>query len=221
MSNVKNQKVIKLLAQRELRTSKRMNVVLILSIVLTCVMFTSIASVGGNLMLALRNQTMRMVGGDHMAGFKYVLPADYEKVLADKKTRDVVYRIFVGRAVNEDFQSFGVELNCAGDDRAAQATFSLPSVGRLPEKMDEMAVSSMVLEALGLPAELGTIVPLKIDIDGRLVEKEFTVCGFWEGDSVAAAQLCWVSREFAELYVPTPPFLTGSMGRMRCGLTQA
>ena len=204
MSKVKNQKVIKLLAQRELHTSKRMSIVLILSIVLTCVMFTSIASVGGNLMLALRNQTMRMVGGDHMAGFKYVLPADYEKVLADGRTRDVVYRIIVGRAINEDFQSFGVELNCAGDDRAAQAAFSLPSVGRLPEKMDEMAVSSMVLEALGLPAELGTRASLKIDIDGRLVEKEFTVCGFWEGDSIATAQLCWVSREFADFYVPTP-----------------
>ncbi|MBE5864169.1 MAG: FtsX-like permease family protein [Lachnospiraceae bacterium] len=204
MSNVKNQKMIKLLAQRELRTSKRMNIVLILSVVLTCVMFTCIASVGGNLLLALRNQTMRMVGGDRMAGLKYVLPADYEKVLADGKTRDVVYRIIVGRAINEDFQSFGVELNCAGDDRAAQAAFSLPSVGRLPEKMDEMAPSTMVLEALGLPSELGTRVPLKIDIDGRLVEKEFTVCGFWEGDSVAAAQLCWVSREFADYYVPTP-----------------
>lgn len=136
MSKVKNQKMIKLLAQRELRTSKRMNIVLILSVVLTCVMFTCIASVGGNLMLALRNQTMRMVGGDHVAGLKYVLPADYEKVLADGKTKDVVYRIIVGRAINEDFQSFGVELHGAGDDRAAQ--------------------------------------------------------------------LCWVSREFADLYVPIP-----------------
>ena len=34
----------------------------------------------GNTILAFQDQNMRMVGGDHMAGLKYVLPEDYEKV---------------------------------------------------------------------------------------------------------------------------------------------
>lgn len=204
MNKVKNQKMIKLLAFRELKTSRRMNFVLILSVFLTCLMFTSIASIGGNLVLALQDQNMRLVGGDHMAGIKYALPADYEKVAADAKTRDVVYRIIVGVVANEELRDIQIEVNCAGNEDAAKACFSQPTTGRLPEKMDEIALSSIALVQLGLPRELGTKVPLTLDIDGRMIETEFTLCGLWEGDGLNMAQLGWVSREFADQYVPAP-----------------
>ena len=42
-----------------------------------------------------QQETMRQVGGSSMAGLKYVLPEDYEKVKADHATRDVSYRIIV------------------------------------------------------------------------------------------------------------------------------
>lgn len=204
MSKVKNRKMIGLLALRELKTSRRLNLLLVLSVILTCVMFTSIANIGGNILLAFQSQNMRMVGTNRMAGLKMVLPADYEKVLSDDKVKDVVYRICVGDAINEEFRDFRVELNCAGDERAARSNFAIPTTGKLPETMDEIAVSTLVLKELQLPAELGTILPLTLYINGKVIEHEFTLCGFWEGDPVAAAQLGWVSREFAEIYAPTP-----------------
>lgn len=204
MSKVKNQQMIRLLALRELKTSRRMNIVMILSVILTCIMFTCIASIGGNTILAFQDQNMRMVGGDHMAGLKYVLPEDYEKVARDSKTRDVVYRIIVGTAINEELHDIYTEVNHAGNAEAARACFSEPTTGRLPEKMEEIALSSLILEALGLPKELGVRVPLTLKIDGEEIKKEFTLCGFWVGDGLSMAQLGWVSREFADKYVPTP-----------------
>ena len=44
---------------------------------------------------------MRQVGGDRMAGLKYVLPEDFEKLMKDKETRDVVYRIIVGNLMGQ------------------------------------------------------------------------------------------------------------------------
>ena len=167
MSKVKNHRAINLLALRELKTSRRMNFVLVISVILTCVMFTCIANIGGNIVLGFQQQTMRMVGGDRMAGIKYVLPEDYEKVRADSKTKDMVWRSIVGNAVNDDFQSIRVEVNCAGNDDAAKACFAQPTTGRLPEKLEEIAVSSLVLEELGLPKELGITLPLTLDIDGQ------------------------------------------------------
>ena len=139
-----------------------------------------------------------------MAGLKYVLPEDYEKVRKDSATRDVVYRIIVGNAVNSAFKNFSVEINFAGDEDAAKAGFSEPTTGRLPESYDEIAVSTLVLEALGLPQELGTTVPITLNVDGDISEHKFRLCGFWKGEKVAMAQICWVSKAFADEYAPTP-----------------
>lgn len=93
MPKVKNRKVIAHLALRELKANRRMNAVVILSIILTCVLFTALTTVGGSMINGGQQETMRMVGGDRMAGLKYVLPEDYEKVLSDSAVRDVTYRI--------------------------------------------------------------------------------------------------------------------------------
>lgn len=196
--------MIRLLAHRELKSGRRMSILLILSVILTCVMFTCIANIGGNIYLGNQIQTMRMVGGNRMAGLKYALPEDYDRALRDPKTKDVVYRIIVGSAINEELQNIRVEVDCAGDEEAANACFCLPTTGRLPERMEEIAVSTLVLEELRLPKELGITIPMTIDVDGEILEREFTLCGFWKGDGINMAQLAWVSKAFADKYVPTP-----------------
>ena len=204
MTKVSNKKVISRLAFRELRSNRRMNIVVILSIVLTCILFTALTSIGGSLINGTQQETMRQVGGDRMAGLKCVLPEDYEKVCEDSATRDVVYRVIVGNAVNDAFKNFSVEINYAGDEDAAKASFCNPTTGKLPENYDEIAVSTLVLDALGLPHELGTVVPVTLNVDGEVSEHEFKLCGYWQGEKVAMAQECWVSKVFADKFAPTP-----------------
>lgn len=203
MTKVKNRAVIRRLALRELLSNRRMSAVVIISIMLTCVLFTALTSIGGSLINGAQRETMRQVGGDRMAGLKCVLSEDLDKVIADEAPLDVVYRIMVGVAVN-DGMKISAEFNCAGSDDAARALFSYPETGRLPENTDEIAVSTAVLDDLDIPHELGAAVPIKLDIDGKVTEHTFTLCGFWEGDKVAMAQICWVSKEFADRYAPTP-----------------
>ena len=204
MNKVKNKKAVSGLAFHELKSSRRMNFVILLSIVLTCVMFTALATIGGSLISGFQRETMRQVGGDRMAGLKYVQQADYEKVLADPKTKDVTYRIIVGRAENNELRNVSMELNCPGNDDAAKAMFSMPTTGRLPQEMNEIAVSSLALGELGIPCELGSTVPLKVVIDEEHFDYEFVLCGYWEGDPMAMAQEGFVSRAFADKYAPAP-----------------
>ena len=204
MNKVNNRKVIRRLAFRELRSNRKMNMMVILSIVLTCILFTALTSIGGSMVNGIQRETMRQVGGDRMAGLKCVLPEDYEKVKEDSATRDVVYRIIVGNAVNEDLKNISVEINCAENDDAANSMFCAPTTGRLPESADEIAVSTLVLDELKLPYELGETIPITLDVDGEITEHEFTLCGYWQGEKVAMAQSCWVSRAFADEYAPTP-----------------
>ena len=126
MTNVNNRNVIRRLAFRELKTNRKMCFLVTLSVVLTCILFTALTSIGGSLINGAQQETMRQVGGDRMAGLKCVLPEDYEKVKADHVTKDVVYRILVGSAVNDDFKNISVEVDCAGDKNAAKAMFCDP-----------------------------------------------------------------------------------------------
>ena len=204
MIKVKNRSVIRRLAFREMKSNRKMNIVVIVSIMLTCILFTALTSIGGSLINGMQQETMRQVGGDRMAGLKCVLPEDYEKVKSDGAVRDVVYRIVVGWAANDNLKNVSAEINCAGDENAAKAEFCAPTTGRLPEDIGEIALSTVVLDELDLPHELGVKVPLTVDIDGVASEHEFTLSGFWQGDNVAMAQICWVSRAFADKYAPTP-----------------
>ena len=203
MNKVKNKKAVSGLAFRELKSSRLMNFVIMVSIVLTCVMFTALATIGGSTMNGFQRQTMRQVGGDRMAGLKYVRQRDYEKVLADPKTKDVVYRRIVGRVENESLRTINAEVNYVGDENAAKAVFCLPTTGGLPREMDEVATSDLTLAELGIPCELGATVPLKISIDGEIIEHEFKLCGYWKGDPISMAQMVFVSKAFADEYAPT------------------
>ena len=49
MIKVKNRSVIRRLAFREMKSNRKMNIVVIVSIMLTCILFTVLTSIGGSL----------------------------------------------------------------------------------------------------------------------------------------------------------------------------
>ena len=70
MSRVRNQKVLKKLSQRILKSRKKKNVISLAAILLTTVLFTTVFSVGGSLIKSNTESTMRQVGGSTHAGYK-------------------------------------------------------------------------------------------------------------------------------------------------------
>ena len=57
----------------------------------------------------------------------------------------------------------------------------LPTTGRLPEKENEVAVSSLVLEALGVTPKIGEEVTLTWEVNPMLKQYKtdtFQICGF-------------------------------------------
>ncbi len=204
MTKVNNKGVIRRLAFREFRKSGKMNLIVIFSVILTCVMFAALTTVGGSLINGMQNESMRSVGTDSMAGFKFCMEEDYEKIRSESSLANVTYRIIVGRVINDELKDLNVELNHAGSDAEAKSSFCYPETGRLPEAEDEIAVSTLMLDRLGLPYETGIKVPVVLYTDGITSEHEFTLCGFWKGDPVAPAQQAWVSRAFVDKNVPKP-----------------
>lgn len=83
----------------------------------------------------------------------------------------------------------------------------------MPQKENEIATSTLVLDALGIPHKIGTTVYLTINIDGEHYEKGFTLCGFWEGYTLANAQQVWTSQKYADRIAPAAKQTYAEAGR--------
>lgn len=203
MRKVKNQSIIRRIAWSSIRESRKKNIVILLAILLTTAMFTTVFSMAMSLNETTQNATMRQAGGRSMAGLKYMLPGDYEKIERDPKVVSASYRIVVGNAMNEELLTLPTEVYYATDENA-EDMFCTPTIGRMPEAKNEVALSTMILDKFGLPYELGQNISLELLVGQEMITREFVLCGIWEGDPVAMSQMCFVSREFCDEVAPMP-----------------
>ena len=72
----------------------------------------------------------------------------------------------------------------------------------IEKEQDEIAMSTLILDALDIPHELGQKVTLDLNIHNEIRTDTFTLCGFWEGDPVMMAQEAAVSKAYADLTAP-------------------
>lgn len=214
MRKVKNKKLIRRLSSRTLKAGKKKNAIAVLGIMLTCILFTSLFSIGGSILKTSQENTMRQVGGRDMAGMKYILPQEFEALSKDSAVKNPSYRILIGEATNQALKAIRVEVNYAQDENA-ENMFSYPEEGRMPEKRLEAATSTLVLDALGIPHKIGEKIRLSFDSDGKKRTETFTLCGYWEGDPINAAQQFWLSRVYCDEIAPAPDKAYRQTGGMK------
>lgn len=201
MSNVNNKKAIRKLSLNGIKTNIKKYIVLIFAVALTSLMFTALFTIAGSLIKETQLATMRQVGGMSHAGFKYMTSKEYDMIKDDPKLKSIFYRITVGDAANIELNKLRTEVNyCEPED--ARDIFCYPEVGKMPEKEDEIVTSDLVLEKLGVSKEVGTKVPLTINIGSEEVTKDFVLSGYYRGDVISAAQMILVSKAFQEKYAP-------------------
>ncbi len=203
MRRVKNQKVLRRLADRTRKAGKSRNIIAILAIALTTALFTTVFTVGGSIIEKQQEAAMRQVGGTAHAGYKYLTQAEYDIVKKDEKLKEVSYRIIVGDAVNEELLKLRTEISYY-EDLDAKMSFCYPEEGHMPEKEDEIVMSDLTLHALGVPCKIGAKVPLKIQINGDTVEQTFALCGYFKGDTISQSQVAAVSKTYAKKAAPMP-----------------
>ncbi len=201
MKNVNNKKAINNIATSGIKAKLSKYVILVMAVVLTSLLFSSLFSIGGSMMNEMQEGAMRQAGGSSHGSFKYLTEAEYDQIKDDPKLKSVSYRIMVGMLANEELKKIHSECYFAELENAKNG-FSAPTKGRMPEAEDEVVLSDVTLEALGVPCELGSKVTLDIELEDEVIEKDFTVCGYYEGDPINPAQMTYFSKSFQEKYAP-------------------
>ncbi|MCL2060349.1 MAG: ABC transporter permease, partial [Oscillospiraceae bacterium] len=195
--NIANKSIIRKLTSRFLKAGRTRNIVAIAAIVLTSVMFTSVFTIGSNMLSIIQNDTMRQVGTRAHGGLKYLTVEQYEHLTKSPLLSDISYTQIFGAATNDALNKVYNEIYYGENDNA-RWRFSVPTTGNMPQSVNEIACSAIVLDALGVPYEIGAEVYLEYMVGSTARSDTFTLSGFWEGDAAMPAQFIWLSKGYVD-----------------------
>ena len=201
MFQVNNRKAINGITKGSLKTNQLRNMMAICAIALTAVLFTVLFTIGGSILDSIEHNTMRQVGTSTHGGFKFLTEEQYHKLTEDPTIAEMSYDIYLAIAENRALKNVYTEIRYC-EDQAAKWRFSYPEIGHMPRQGKEIATADVVLDALGVPHEIGAEVPLEFTVHGKTYKEVFILSGYWRGDPVAVAQSAWVSREYVDSVTP-------------------
>lgn len=208
---VNNKKAVNKLASKTFAKNRGRNIIGALAILLTTVLFSAVFTLLGVFVQQSRQSQMVQLGSSNQASIKYLSQAEYDALQQTKEYSTMSYSVFVGTSAEESLRKMNIEVRYAQDDFAKES-YSVPTVGGMPTKENEIATSTLVLDALGVSHEIGAQVPLQMNIDGKTVQKTFALSGFWEGTKIAPAQMVWVASSYQQTVAPTAtaPYVVGN-----------
>lgn len=204
MLNVPNKKCIRRLSDRSLKAAKTRNIIAVIAIALTTVLFTSLFTIAMSINASFQQGNFRQAGGDMHGSFKDLTEAQVEELKDDPLIKEYGTRLMVGMTPGEvPFNKSHVEISCM-DETEAKHYFIEPVEGSLPrEGTDEAATDTRVLALLGVEPKVGAkfTIPVGIDEntqDAQYIERTFTLSGWWEYDSAIVASNVLLPRSAAE-----------------------
>lgn len=202
MVKVENKETLRLLTKRFMKMNRSRNVIAVIAIMLTSLLFTSLFVGSVSMILSKRATEIKQFMNSAHATAQHLSEKDAGRLQQVIKRNEQVERygsgIFLGSGMDKRF-GFSVEVRYA-DENMAESYNCPPTTGRLPQKENEAAVSSIVLEALGVPKKIGEEVTLTWEVNPERKQYKtdtFRVCGIWKGDKAVLGQMIWVSEAYA------------------------
>ena len=202
MLNVKNQKCIRQLGNKSMKASRNRNLIAIIAIALTTLLFTSLFTIAMTINDSVQQQTFRQVGGNQHGSIKDVSWEQAETLRADPLIVSSSTRLFVGMTGSEvPFNKAHVEVSYMEDPASY---FCTPTSGTLPQEgTDQIATDTRVLGLLGIEPTVGAKVTLPFELDGTTTNpipmtRTFTLSGWWDYDSACIASHVILPRSAAE-----------------------
>ena len=184
---VRNRKIIRHLSWKSLSANRTRNIVAILAIALTALLFTSLFTIAMSINEGFQQANFRQAGGYAHGNFKKLTEAQYNELKDDPMIAEQGLRRYLGSPMEAPFNKDICEIGYA-DATLAKLWFIEPEEGRLPEEgTNEAACDTRVLELLGVAPEIGTEFTMTFDVDGHETTQTFTLSGWWEKDEASPA----------------------------------
>ncbi|WP_195269032.1 ABC transporter permease [Eubacterium sp. 1001713B170207_170306_E7] len=196
MLKVKNKKAINRIALKSFKANRLRNLIAIVAISLTTILFTTLFTMGTGVVETFQQQTIRQAGGDGHAVLKYLSDAQFDKIKNHPLIKAISYdRLMADSVDNPELLKRRTELWYKDDTGLEFANIHLTD-GHKPKSANEIIADTKTLDMLGLPHTVGTTVPLTYTIGGQVFTRDFTLSGCWESDPVFNVGQIYVSPAF-------------------------
>lgn len=150
---------VKVLTSGMFRKNRGRNLVAVIAILMTTMMFTTLLTLAQSMNENLVEMTFRQTGYNAQADFKFIEPEQVRLLEAHPDVKEVGESIVLGLAENEALAGRQVEIRWASESYAVHS-FSMPSTGHMPESREEVALDTITLKRLGIAPKLGECVTL-------------------------------------------------------------
>ncbi len=198
MYRINNNKCIRRIAIKQLLANRTRNIMAVIAIALSTLLFTSLFTIGYSLLQTSEYSTMRQVGGTNHGSFKYLTEQMADKLSSDEGISNISTRLIIGGPLlNEELVKLHTEISYC-DENYINNSFMTPTLGGIPISENEILISDIILTELGLSQQLNQTVKLKFYAGDSLIEADFVVVGIYETDPVLSIGQVVTSLDYAK-----------------------
>ena len=213
---VSNRGCIRRLSLRSLLANRTRNIVAVLAIALTAVLFTSLFTIALSINEGIQQNNFRQAGGWSHGSFRYLTEEQFNALKGDPLIDQWGVRRFIGMPAQAPFNKSHVEIGWSNAN-TAHWSYCDPVEGHLPQEgTDEAATDTHVLELLGVEPEIGAQFTVTFPVDGHETTQAFTLCGWWEYDEAIVANHILIPESRVDAILAeagvTPPGSDGMTG---------
>lgn len=188
--------MLSVLAGRSFRASKMRNLIAVLAIMLTAILFTTVTTIGMGAMDSM-TLTMQMQKGSRSDGdFRNMTSEQYEALADADFIKEYGLRMPVGFLTNANRTN--VEFDVL-DETQADLTFCAPSHGNIPQTENEIVTSDAALRDLGVEPEVGATVTIAFTAHGQEYQMDMVVSGWFEATNDQISMM-WAGTAFRDAH---------------------
>lgn len=214
LNSVKNKKAISNIAKKSFTANKTRNIVAIVAIALTTILFTSVFTVALSFNKSLEQANFRQVGGYAHGGIKDVSYEDISVFENHEKIEKYGVTRALGIISDGAFAKAPTEIKYVSPTYA-ELSFVDFIEGKLPkEGTKQVAVDTNVLRTLGIDPVLGSEITITYDIDSKKITDTFTLSGYWEANNVLRVNFIYVPQSYVDAIVEENISSSSMFGRI-------
>lgn len=176
MSNEK--KIIKEMVQGNLKVHRKRNLLLVLAITLTTILFTSVLEIGFGGMQSIQETQLKLSGTKADAELRFLDKEQFQKVQNSDLFESVGGRVPI--ALMEGETKRPIEIDYL-DKAGMEAYYLSLEEGKMPEDEKEVLLSEQALEELGIKKEVGSHVPVSFTLRGQEYNFDMRLSGWYKG----------------------------------------
>lgn len=185
--NVSNRKCIRRISFRSMKSAMQRNIIAVIAIALTSIMFTSLFTIVMSISYAFEQSNFRQLGGYAHGGFKYLNEEQVEELKTDRLIKEYGLRRFVGIPEDAPFDKVHAEVSYCDNNTSKWMLLDLKEGSYPEENTNEAATDTKVLSLLGIEKKIGTEFTLTFNVDGKETTETFILSGWWDYDEAVGA----------------------------------